>query len=72
MPLLGLDGMLDNDEKHYKEHGEPLFSSHMVDLSEESVDFNISTTAKYLERSAKINLWLEMVRTLLRLRIQCS
>ena len=64
--------MLENDEQHYKEHGEPLFSSHMIDLSEESVDFNISTTAKYLERSAKINLWLEMVRTMSRSSIRCS
>jgi fructose-bisphosphate aldolase class II len=55
-----LDGMLDADEAHFKEHGEPLFSSHMIDLSEEPVDYNISTTAKYLERSAKINLFLEM------------
>ena len=31
----GLDGMLDNDEAYFKEHGEPLFSSHMIDLSEE-------------------------------------
>ncbi|KAI4226171.1 MAG: hypothetical protein L6R40_008310 [Gallowayella cf. fulva] len=45
-----LDGMLDADEAYYKEHGEPLFSSHMIDLSEEEVDFNIQTTAKYLKR----------------------
>jgi fructose-bisphosphate aldolase, class II len=32
-----LDGMLDADEKHFKEHGVPLFSSHMIDLSEEAV-----------------------------------
>jgi fructose-bisphosphate aldolase class II len=55
-----LDGMLDADEAHFKEHDEPLFSSHMIDLSEESVEYNISTTAKYLERSAKVNLFLEM------------
>jgi fructose-bisphosphate aldolase, class II len=34
-----LDGMMDEDEKYFKEHGEPLFSSHMIDLSEEPVDW---------------------------------
>jgi len=61
--------MLDADEKYFKEHGEPLFSSHMIDLSEEAVDENISTTAKYLKRAAPMKQWLEMVslhiRTLL-------
>ena len=56
-----LDGMLDEDEKYFKEHGEPLFSSHMIDLSEEAVDWNIETTAKYLKRAAPMKQWLEMV-----------
>lgn len=56
-----LDGMLDADEKYFKEHGEPLFSSHMIDLSEEEVDWNIQTTAKYLKRAAPMKQWLEMV-----------
>lgn len=43
--------MMDADEAYFKEHGEPLFSSHMIDLSEEDVDFNIQTTAKYLKRA---------------------
>ncbi|MCJ1371450.1 Fructose-bisphosphate aldolase 1 [Loxospora ochrophaea] len=55
-----LDGMLDEDERYFKEHGEPLFSSHMIDLSEEEVDWNISTTAKYLKRAAPMKQWLEM------------
>ena len=59
---LGLDGLLDEDEKHFKQHGEPLFSSHMIDLSEEPLDWNIETTAKYLQRAARMNQWLEMVR----------
>lgn len=37
--------MLDADEAYYKEHGEPLFSSHMIDLSEEDKESNIATTA---------------------------
>lgn len=56
-----LDGMLDEDERYFKEHGEPLFSSHMIDLSEEDVDWNIQTTAKYLKRAAPLKQWLEMV-----------
>jgi len=55
-----LDGLLDEDERYFKEHGEPLFSSHMIDLSEEEVDFNIKTTAAYLKRAAPMKQWLEM------------
>ena len=56
-----LDGMMDADEEYFKQHGEPLFSSHMIDLSEEAVDWNIETTAKYLKRAAPMKQWLEMV-----------
>ena len=56
-----LDGMLDEDERYFKLHGEPLFSSHMIDLSEEPVDYNIQTTAAYLKRAAPMKQWLEMV-----------
>ena len=55
-----LDLMLEQDEKYFKEHGEPLFSSHMIDLSAEPVEYNIKTTASYLERAAKMNQWLEL------------
>jgi len=55
-----LDGMLDADEKHFKEHGVPLFSSHMIDLSAEDVGYNIKTTAEYLKRAAPMKQWLEM------------
>jgi fructose-bisphosphate aldolase class II len=54
------DGMLEADEKHFKEHGTPLFSSHMLDLSEEPHAENIEICAKYLERMAKIDCLLEM------------
>ncbi|KAG8783270.1 Fructose-bisphosphate aldolase 1 [Serendipita sp. 397] len=54
------DGMLDADEAYFKEHGVPLFSSHMLDLSEESKEENIEICEKYLKRMAPINLWLEM------------
>ncbi|MBE7181304.1 MAG: class II fructose-bisphosphate aldolase, partial [Terriglobus roseus] len=55
-----LDGMLDADEAYFKQHGEPLFSSHMIDLSEEPVDYNIKTTAEYLKRAAPMKQFLEM------------
>lgn len=41
-------------------NGEPLFSSHMLDLSEEKDEENVGTCVKYFERMAKIDLWLEM------------
>lgn len=55
-----LDGMLEADEAYFKEHGEPLYSSHMIDLSAEIDDYNIETTAKYFKRAAKMGQWLEM------------
>lgn len=54
------DGMLEADEAYFKERQEPLFSSHMLDLSEESKEENIATCEKYFTRMAKINQWLEM------------
>ncbi|KAI9473848.1 MAG: fructose-bisphosphate aldolase, class II [Benjaminiella poitrasii] len=54
------DGMLEADEQYYKAHGEPLFSSHMLDLSEETKEENIETCLKYLKRMAAIECWLEM------------
>ena len=55
-----IDGLLDAGEKHYEQYGKPLFSSHMIDLSEESLEENISTCAKYLERMSKIGMTLEI------------
>jgi len=55
-----LDGLLDADEAYFKAHGEPLFSSHMVDLSEESKEENIAITKKYAERAAPMKQWIEM------------
>lgn len=54
------DGMLEVDEAFFQAHGEPLFSSHMLDLSEEPDEENIAICAKYLERMKKCNLILEM------------
>merc|ERR1719261_783654 len=54
------DGMLEADEAYFKAHGEPLFSSHMLDLSEEPDEENIEICQKYLKRMAPMNLILEM------------
>jgi len=55
-----LDGMLAASERYYAAHGEPLFSSHMIDLSEEPMDENLDTCAQYLERMSKLDMLLEM------------
>jgi fructose-bisphosphate aldolase class II len=54
------EGMVKADEAHYAVHGEPLFSSHMLDLSEEPLHENIEICLGYLKRLAKINCLLEM------------
>merc|ERR1719502_857708 len=54
------DGLLEANEEYFAKHGEPLFSSHMLDLSEEPLEENIAISKKYLERMAKVNLLLEM------------
>jgi len=54
------DGLLDANEEYFKENGEPLFSSHMLDLSEEPLEENIATCVEYLERMSKSNILLEM------------
>ncbi|GAA4445533.1 class II fructose-bisphosphate aldolase [Pontibacter saemangeumensis] len=55
-----IDGLLDAGEKYFQEHGKPLFSSHMLDLSEEHIQENIETCAKYLERMNKIGMTVEI------------
>ncbi len=55
-----IDGLLDAGEKFYKEHGKPLYSSHMIDLSEESLEENIEICKTYLERMSKMGMTLEI------------
>lgn len=55
-----IDGLLDEGEKYYKIHGKPLFSSHMIDLSEEPIEENIETCKKYLARMSKMDMTLEI------------
>lgn len=54
------DGMLKADEEYHAKNGQPLFSSHMLDLSEEPKQENIDLCVQYLKRMAKIGCWLEM------------
>ncbi|AWB65422.1 class II fructose-bisphosphate aldolase [Saccharobesus litoralis] len=55
-----IDGLLDAGEAHYEKTGKPLFSSHMIDLSEEPLQENIEICAKYLARMAKMGMTLEI------------
>ncbi len=55
-----IDGLLDAGEKHFAKTGKPLFSSHMIDLSEESLEENIEICSKYLARMAKLDMTLEI------------
>jgi fructose-bisphosphate aldolase class II len=55
-----VEALLDEGEKFYEQHGKPLFSSHMFDLSEESIDFNLDECARILERMAKMGMSLEI------------
>ncbi|UAB76018.1 class II fructose-bisphosphate aldolase [Mesoflavibacter sp. SCSIO 43206] len=55
-----IDGLLDASEQHYKETGKPLYSSHMIDLSEEPLEENIEICKTYLERMSKMGMTLEI------------
>ena len=55
-----IDGLLDASEKNFAETGKPLFSSHMLDLSEEPIEENIEISKKYLERMSKMGMTLEI------------
>jgi len=55
-----IDGLLDASEKHFAETGKPLFSSHMLDLSEEPIEENIEICKTYLERMSKMGMTLEI------------
>jgi len=55
-----IDGLMDANEKYYKEKGHSLFSSHMIDLSEEPIEENIKICKEYLSRMSKIGMTLEI------------
>ena len=55
-----IDGLLEAGEEFYEAYGKPLFSSHMLDLSEETLEENIAISKKYLTRMSKIGMTLEI------------
>lgn len=55
-----IDGLLDASEKHFEETGKPLYSSHMIDLSEEPIEENIEICKQYLARMSKMGMTLEI------------
>jgi fructose-bisphosphate aldolase class II len=55
-----IDGLLEAGERHFDKFGKPLYSSHMLDLSEEPLEENIEICSKYFERMAKIGMTLEI------------
>jgi fructose-bisphosphate aldolase, class II len=55
-----IDGLLEAGERFYETHGYPLYSSHMLDLSEEPIEENIEISSKYFERMNKIGMTIEI------------
>lgn len=55
-----IDGLLDASEQYFKETGKPLYSSHMIDLSEEPIEENIEICKTYLARMSKMGMTLEI------------
>lgn len=55
-----IDGLLDASEQHFAETGKPLYSSHMIDLSEEPLEENIEICKEYLARMSKMGMTLEI------------
>ncbi|PST82245.1 class II fructose-bisphosphate aldolase [Pedobacter yulinensis] len=55
-----IDGLLDHGEKFFAETGKPLFSSHMLDLSEEPIEENMEISARYFERMSKMDMTIEI------------
>jgi fructose-bisphosphate aldolase class II len=55
-----IDGLLEASKEHYKKYGKPLFSSHMIDLSEEPLEDNLSTSQEYLKVMDELDMTLEI------------
>ena len=55
-----IEALLDEGEKYYEAHGKPLYSSHMLDLSADPIDFNLSESARLLERMARMGMSIEI------------
>ncbi len=55
-----VDGLLDAGEAYFKKHGRPLYSSHMLDLSEDPLHENVEICKRYLERMSRMGMTLEL------------
>ncbi len=55
-----IDGLITEGEKHYEKHGSPLYSSHMLDLSEESIDDNLEISRRYFDRMNALGMTIEI------------
>lgn len=55
-----VEGLIDAGEEYYKLHNRPLYSSHMLDLSEEDLEENVEISSKFLERMRKLEMYLEI------------
>ncbi|MDE5284774.1 MAG: class II fructose-bisphosphate aldolase, partial [Candidatus Blochmannia sp. A2] len=55
-----IDGLLQAGKNYYKNQKKPLFTSHMIDLSKETLQENISICSKYFKKMNKINMMLEI------------
>lgn len=58
--LLWIDGLLEIGQQYYNDHHKPLFTSHMIDLSKETLKDNISICQKYFQKMKTINMMLEI------------
>ena len=55
-----ISALIDESEKYHKLHGQPLFSSHMLDLSEEPIEENIETSVEFFKRMAPLGMGIEI------------
>ncbi|MEO1942603.1 MAG: class II fructose-bisphosphate aldolase [Campylobacterales bacterium] len=55
-----IDGLIEANRKHYEKYRRPLFSSHMLDLSEEPLEQNVQTCKEYLKKLSELDIMLEM------------
>ena len=55
-----IDGLLEAGERFFSQHGKPLFSSHMLDLSEEELQENLDTCVQYFERMNRMGMTVEI------------
>ena len=55
-----IDGLLEASQEHFEKTGKPLFSSHMIDLSEEPLEENLATCEEYLKKMDKLGMTLEI------------